>query len=164
VAGDAQNGENAQPISHGICEECAEKMLSGTRAKAREFLDGLDEPVFLADGDGRVRAANRRACSLVGKEAGDVEDQLGGDVIECVNARLPGGCGRTVHCEACAIRNAVSETIATGRPLTNVPASKDIRTDRGVVQKRLFISTERAGTLVLLRIEEDLAANLMGQA
>ena len=156
-----EDGEEAVPISHGICEPCAGRMLSETRASVREFLEGLVAPVFLVDGGGRIHAANGGARALVGKSNADIEDRLGGDVIECANARLPGGCGKTVHCQACTIRNSVTETLATGTPRLNVPATQDVYTDRGVAQKRFLVSTERAGSMVLLRVEEDHAANLI---
>ena len=35
----------------------------------------------------------------------------GGKVFECAYARLPEGCGKTVHCVTCAIRNTVTSTI-----------------------------------------------------
>lgn len=150
-------------VSHGICDACATKVLAGSRATARAFLEGLREPVFLVDGNARVHAANSRARALVGKDSREVEDQLAGDVIECANASQPGGCGATEHCKACTIRQSVTETIATGRPVRGLPAFQDIRTERGVQRKRFLVSSERAGTFVLLSIEEDVAANLVNE-
>ena len=145
-------------VSHGMCDMCAQRMEAATRQTAREFLDQLDTPVFLTDGNVRIVAANRAARVLVGKGDAEIEDRLGGDVIECVNAYKPGGCGNTVHCKACTIRNTVNETITTGRPQHQVPALQTLRTDEGEVEKQLLISTERAGTFVLLTIEEEAGA------
>jgi len=145
-------------VSHGMCHACAQRMESGTRQTAREFLEQLNTPVFLTDGDVRIVAANSAARALVGKGDAEIEDQLSGDVIECANAYKPGGCGNTVHCKACTIRNTVTETMNTGRPQHRVAAFQTLRTDEGEVEKPLRISTERAGSFVMLTIEEEAGA------
>jgi PAS domain-containing protein len=146
-------------VSHGMCDACARRMEAGTRQTARDFLEQLDTPVFLTDDDVRIVAANSAARALVGKGDAEIEDRLGGDAIECVNAYKPGGCGNTVHCKACTIRNTVTETMNTGRPQHRVVAFQTLRTDDGEVEKQLRISTERAGTFVLLTIEEESGAS-----
>jgi PAS domain-containing protein len=146
-------------VSHGMCDTCARRMEAGTRQTARDFLEQLDTPVFLTDGDVRIVAANSAARALVSKGDAEIEDRLSGDVIECANAYKPGGCGNTVHCKACAIRNTVTETMNTGRPQHRVAAFQTLRTDDGEVEKQLRISTERAGSFVLLTIEDESGAS-----
>lgn len=149
--------QDHERVSHGMCDACAERLVAGTRQTARMFLERLDTPVFLTDDDVRIIAANSAARALFGKGDGEIEDRLGGDVIECANAFKPGGCGRTVHCKACTIRNAVTETVTTGLPYHRVPAYQTLRSEEGEVLKRLLVSTERAGTLVLLTLEDEAA-------
>ncbi|MFC1640347.1 hypothetical protein ACFL3B_06255 [Gemmatimonadota bacterium] len=142
------------PISHGICDDCATLLNSDPRRSAGDFLEGLKEAVFLVGGGGRVVSANSAARAVVGKELTVIEDMLAGDVFECANADLPGGCGKTQHCKACAIRNSVTETLATGKSVERVPAYQLKKAANGVQAKRYLISTERVGTSVMLRIDE----------
>ena len=140
-------------ITHGICDDCAAALNSDPRRSAGEFLESLEEPVFLVGGGGRIVSANSAARAVVGKELSVIEDRLAGDVFECVNADLPGGCGKTEHCKACASRNSVNETLSTGTGVERAPAYQDIKTPAGVQRKRYLISTERVGNSVMLRID-----------
>lgn len=141
-------------ITHGICTECADSISSAGRRRIQEWLDTLAEPVFLVDDGGRIVSANTAAQHIVQKDQAEIENKLGGDVFECANALLPGGCGRTEHCKACTIRNTVMETLASGRGVKNVSAYQDIKTKDGVRQMRFLISTERVGKVVLLRVDD----------
>lgn len=142
-------------ITHGICPECYRRFFGKVeRESLSEFLEWLGVPVFLVDGDVRVVAANRKAADLVGTEPADLEGAYGGEVIECARSRLPGGCGRTVHCRACTIRNTVTDTFRSGRSHLRIPAVADGRSSEGGHLVRYLISTEKAGEGVLLRIDE----------
>lgn len=148
------DGTTAGMISHGICDDCAKMLSNDPRKTAGQYLESLDDAIFLVGAGGRVVSANSAARSVVGKELTAIEDRLGGDVFECANADLPGGCGKTEHCKACAIRNSVEETLASGYGVERAPAHQDIKTASGVQQKRFLISTERVGDVVLLRIDD----------
>jgi PAS domain-containing protein len=150
----SEEGGSRGPISHGICHECAARLNSEPRSSVGAFLGKLNEAVFLVGAGGRIVSANSAARAVVGKELAAIEDRLSGDVFDCENADLPGGCGKTQHCKACAIRNSVEETLATGMAVERVPAYQGIKTADGVRQKRFFISTERVGDSVMLRIDE----------
>jgi hypothetical protein len=103
----------------------------------------------------RVISANRPALLALKKGHSDIEDRLGGEVIECEHSHLPGGCGKTVHCTGCQIRGSVNQTLATGEPLLRVRAYQHIRTSSGVRTFEFFISTEKlAHGTILLRIDE----------
>ena len=129
---------------------CSATLIDGP---FREFLDSLADPVLLVDKGGFVITANARARSALGKDLEDIEGILGGEVMECAFARLPGGCGRTAHCAACEVRASVTYTIETGSPLSRVEAYVDVATPRGSERRQLFISTERVGQAVLLRLD-----------
>lgn len=143
-----------EPISHGICDDCATQLNSDPRRSAWDFLESLKDAVFLVGRGGRIVSANSAARAVVGKELAVIADHLGGDVFECANADLPGGCGKTQHCKACAIRNSVNETLVTGTSVVRVPAYQNIKTVGGIQQKRFLISTERVGDAVMLRIDD----------
>lgn len=147
------DGDAGGPITHGICDDCAALLNSDPRKSAGNYLEGLKDAVFLVGAGGRIVSANSAARTMVGKELTAIEDRLSGDVFECVNAELPGGCGKTKHCKACAIRKAMEGTLADGTGVEGVPAVQNIRTPDGVRERRYLISTEKIGDSVLLRID-----------
>lgn len=110
--------------------------------------------MLLVDGEGAVLTANRAARDLLNKSLPEIEGHRSGDVMECARARLPGGCGRTGHCTACAIRIAVGETFATGVSREGICAVEGTGTFGAGGLSRVRISTERVGETVLLRIDE----------
>jgi hypothetical protein len=142
------------PVSHGICKPCLVAFEYRPLPLA-DFLDSLPAPVMAVNPDGRVVGSNDRLLGMVGKGRSAAFDRLGGEVISCIYSELPDGCGNTVHCLGCSIRNTVNETRETGRSKTRVPAFAYVRTpDGGMVKLQLLISAECAGDLVLLRVDE----------
>ncbi|MEW6488773.1 MAG: PAS domain-containing protein [Thermodesulfobacteriota bacterium] len=149
-------GNPADPVvTHGICPSCSDHFFGDPDLPPlRRFLDRLEAPVLLVDGEGAVLTANRAARELLGKSLPEIEGHRSGDVMECARARLPGGCGRTEHCRACAIRIAVSETFATGVSREGLCAVEGAGTFGASGSSVVRISTERVGGTVLLRIDE----------
>jgi CheY-like chemotaxis protein len=148
---DLGQGElSAAPIvSHGICLDCAFNMNAELGLKLKEYLDGLKTPVVVMQSDTTVVGANKAAEDALGKKSSDALGMRLGDVFQCKNARLPGGCGRTVHCGGCALRTTVEETLRTGKSREKVPAFLN-ETDQKVM---MHISTEKVGGVVLLRVD-----------
>ena len=93
---------------------------------------------------------------MLGKEMREIEKAPGGDAFECTYANQEGGCGNTVHCRTCAIRNIVMDTLATGQGYKNVPAFQSIETSDGPKLLKFYISTEKIEERILLRIDEVL--------
>jgi PAS domain-containing protein len=141
-------------VSHGICDACIDRFFRFDDASVETFLNHLQAPVLLVTANLEVVSANDRALELIGKDRVQIRGHLGGDAIECAHAKLPGGCGRTMHCKACVVRNSVTETHATGRALKDVPAHMDIDRAQTTQKVRFLISTEKVEEVVLLRIEE----------
>lgn len=139
-------------VSHGVCSACHQKILSEHGFNARKFLELFDAPVLLVDDDARVLEANRLALSLAGKSAAAVCRQYCGDVLECVNACLENGCGKTRFCPDCIFRNSVTETYTTGRPVTDRPATLCRNKDGDRRRVGMLVSTRRDGEAVLLRL------------
>ncbi len=151
---DALGEGPSQPVSHGICAGCERELARGDFSVPLErFLESLDAPVLLVDMErgGRVRAANRAGFEAAGSSRERGRDRLLGEVFECANAVLPGGCGRTVHCSGCAIRDTVTRTARTGEAVTDVPATLTPEGADGTIDLR--ISAERVGGHVLLRLD-----------
>jgi PAS domain-containing protein len=141
-------------ISHGICASCKDYFLSGKRPTLDELLDQLALPALVIDPQGEILLANQHALDILGKDLKRVQGYKGGEAIECAYARLPGGCGQTVHCKACTIRNNVMQTFSTGQNLQRVPAYLNRRAEDGITKIRLLISTEKVDGTVLLRIDQ----------
>lgn len=142
-------------ITHGICSQCMIKVTNdGIPRSAVEILDFIQEPVFLIDSEGVVKAGNQSGSALVGKEIEQIADKLGGDVFECSYAKEKGGCGKTVHCKTCAIRNIVMDTLSSNNGYVKVPAFQNIMTSDGPKIMKFDISTEKVGECILLRIDQ----------
>jgi len=150
---DSQAGcENV--ITHGICENCSTNLLFQMGVELRVFLDSLRLPVVVVNRVGTIVTANRQATTLLRKGLPEIEGYKGGEVFECAYARLPEGCGNTMHCSGCTIRRTVMETYGTGRSFLRVPATLNRNTPEDPEKIKLLISTERIADLVLLRIDE----------
>jgi len=141
-------------ITHGICASCAQRIISPQKNSLRAFLNRFEYPILLVDSNVEIKIANHQAQEALGKDLKEIEGYLGGEALECVYASQPGGCGKTEHCKACAIRKMVNDTHASGISLLRQPAYQNIETPDGIVQMRLFLSTEKVGNFVILRIDE----------
>ena len=150
-----ENGGPAHVVTRCFCPACREYFSSPrNRMSLEQYLNQIGVPVLVMDDDVRVLGFNQPARTLLGHRIEGCLGRYGGDVLECAYARLPGGCGNTEHCKACAIRRTVTTTHATGDSKTNVPAYQDIVTPGGTREVRFLISTEKVGNFVLLRIDE----------
>jgi len=149
------NGDPAHVITQCFCPACREYFSTPQNRKSLpQFLDELGVPVLVMDDTIRVLGFNESARALLGKNLEACVGRYGGDVLECAYARLPGGCGNTEHCKACTIRRTVTSTHLTGDSHVKVPAYQDLATPNGTREIRFLISTEKAGSFVLLRIDE----------
>lgn len=146
--------EGEYDITHGMCEDCAKQILACDRQNLHKFLDSIDVPILLLQSEPRVVTGNRRARELLGKDLPEIDDHLGGDVMGCAYASLPGGCGQQSHCESCTIRRTVLHTFRTGKGSYRVSAYPDIQIENEVKSMALLITTEKVGDAVLLRIED----------
>lgn len=137
-------------ISHTICDECYtyfKEQWSGLSLE--KYLDKFNTPILIVDKNSRIVAANAMAEKFTGKVQREVIGLLGGDALECVYARLPEGCGKTVHCETCTIRRSVTEVVKNGKPQMHLPV-EITQEDKSL---NLFISTEKIGDLICITIE-----------
>ena len=139
--------------SHGICERCYDNFVFQQGVPLQQYLDSLPLPVVAVDQGSVVKAVNEEACRVLGKEPREILQRLGGNVFECAHARLPGGCGRTVHCSGCAIRRAVLRTFETGEPQVRVPAQLRQAGTAADTMVALAITTMKAGNVVMLQVD-----------
>ena len=106
-----------------LCADCAayERTLRAS-IPGREGLDTSQQPLLVITSDSRVVAANAAFAAFAGRPSAELEGWLTGDAIGCARAKLPGGCGRTLHCHACTIRRMVAEVGRTRLARWRVPA------------------------------------------
>jgi len=79
----------------------------------RAILDAVPLPVFIFDGDVRIRDLNITASRTFGARKPDVFFVRGGDALHCLHSHdVPGGCGRGPSCNTCVIRRSVGRAIA----------------------------------------------------
>ncbi len=138
-------------VSHGMCPSCAdhfERLWKGMPLS--DWLETLDRPVIVMNGDGAIVAVNQKVASLFGREKADMRGLLGGEAFACVHSRLPEGCGKTIHCRECTIRRAVDSVARTGTALQRVPAYLDTKDGR----VNLRISVKAKDGLVRVVVEE----------
>lgn len=140
-------------ITHGLCHDCAHHLLAETGMPLTEYLDGIKAPVLAIDDCLVVQTANRRACALLHRDLESVEGRKNGEVFECAHARLPSGCGHTLHCSGCVIRRTILETHETGECHSHVPACLRREAADKTETVELLISTEKVDHVVLLHID-----------
>ncbi len=137
-------------ITHGICNECITNMDFQQGVDLYCFLDSLNTPLFVRGEDDNVQFVNRAAATLLDLDRSEFTPKKPGLVFECQYARLPEGCGNTIHCSGCAMRQAIKQTAATGQGVVRQPAKLKLE-DR---EASLLITTEKVGDLILMRIDE----------
>lgn len=147
------HGDKNSPISHGLCEDCL-IFLEHEITPIKTLLDKIQVPVLLVDKKGIVQTANKIGLENLQKPLKDVEQHLGGVVMNCIFSELPEGCGNTEHCSGCTIRNSVMETFKSGSKINNRIAYQYIRMKDGVKKMQITISTKKIGDNVLLFIED----------
>ncbi len=139
----------AAGVSHGMCPSCAEffgRLWEGM--PLGEYLDDLAAPVLVVDPEHRVLAANARMAEALGRDPRELRGALVGEAMACSHARLPEGCGKTIHCRECTIRREVAEVAASGRP---VPAARAyLATDAGRVELEISARPVAGGVEVTI--------------
>jgi hypothetical protein len=141
------------PVSHGVCKSCYQDILTKYGFNIKKFLNMLEAPVFLVDSNVNVLAANSLAIGTMKKPLARIQGTLGGKLLECVNAFLPEGCGKTPFCPDCPIRASVNETYATGKAISRRPVTLCRKVGDTSGTTPLLISTRKDGNAVLLRFE-----------
>jgi len=149
-----RSGQPDRGMIPPLCAACSELMVFQMGVPLQTFIDRLPAPIFVVNDNVEVQAANTLGLKLLNKESRAVLKKLGGIVFECAYARLPEGCGKTVHCSGCAIRRAVYQTFESGKSLSDVPATIH-HSGQGEPQDiALLISTEKMGDVILLKVEK----------
>jgi hypothetical protein len=119
-----------------------------------QLLDRLHVPVIAVDANVTATCANRAAERILGRRGNLIQGRLVGEVIECVHAAAPGGCGRSIHCAGCAIRRMATATFRDGTARCSIEAEQSVRHDGKTGPTRFTISTQKLGDVVLVIVED----------
>ena len=138
-------------VTHGMCPECFryfDRQLEGMDFSG--YLDQFQQPIAAIDAEGRILHLNASLSQMLGKNKETYLGMRGGEVMECMFARLPQGCGNTEHCPPCTIRRTIMHTMTTGEPQRTTPATLS----RPSRKLDLQISTRKEGDVVYLQIDD----------
>ncbi len=118
-----------------------------------KVLSKTDLPSLVLDKQNRVLGCNESYIEKIA--AGNISPAglLMGEFLECVNSYSPEGCGQTHHCGDCAIRQAASKTLKTGKAVKYIPAYITRFEDNRKVRKELLISATPVGKNVQVTVE-----------
>jgi hypothetical protein len=147
-------GPDPDMVSHGICTKCKLNLEFQYGLKLEMFLDTLAARILVVDGDCNIQMANSQALRMLDKTPKQVRRLKTGIVLECAYARLPGGCGKTVHCAGCTIWNTIMGTLKTGDSVNRCRVNLHKTGIDNITGTDLHISTMKSGNFVLLKIVE----------
>jgi hypothetical protein len=139
-------------VTHSICRDCSDNLEFQLGVPLQRYLDSLKLPIVALNGDGRVIAVNCEASSIYSEKSGDGITEWPDRIFECAHARLPVGCGNSVHCSGCAIRIAATDSYRTGESQRDLPAYITHCDSDSPDKAELLISADKVDKIVFLRI------------
>jgi len=160
-AGKAAAGEGT---SHGICDECALTFVGIRRLQVAEILKRVSAPVLVMASGLRVVGANPAAGVVFGKKPEAIEGQLQGEVLDCVGACSPGGCGKSAICPACVLRQTVEATSRDGVSRHGLLSRHRVRHGNLESGLQFRFSTAKAGDTVVVNLDHPVAAQAASMA
>lgn len=82
----------------------------------RSVFDALPSLVFVVDQDVRIQEYNAATSDFLMAERKTVLKQRAGEILHCIHSReVQEGCGRSLLCKDCIIRNSVTEAFLGNR-------------------------------------------------
>lgn len=115
------NGSGVVTHIQGVSRDIADRkrtaqQLEESRAELSAIYDHTPIIMCLLDKDRRILRANFAAGKLANGNAAEMLGRGIGDLVGCRNSLSdPRGCGFGPNCQACTLRNAMQETLDTGR-------------------------------------------------
>jgi len=150
VYGEKEPLENSA-VSHGICPVCWDyHMPQIMELNLSEHLDQYESPIIMVEEEGRVIGLNMAMVLFLGTTREQSLGLLGGELMECRYARLSEGCGNTIHCSTCAIRQTVNNARESKADLLGVPAWLD----RDALRIHFLISAYRRKEFVKVVVDK----------
>ncbi|MDD5439757.1 MAG: ATP-binding protein [Candidatus Omnitrophica bacterium] len=97
--------------------------LANERGNLQRIFDCVSIGMLLIDQQGGIKRVNNAVRSWVGKDLSLLADAQPGSALGCIHALAdPAGCGHTLNCRSCAIRNAFESVIRSGKPVHGIEA------------------------------------------
>jgi PAS domain S-box-containing protein len=113
-----------------------ERKLIDSEKELQVIFDNAPATMLLLNSNGEILKINRTGKNLSDKTESEILFNQCGDLLRCVNSMLKTeGCGFSDDCMACNLRNAVLDTLDTGKEYTKVEHSY-ITYNVNAVQKR----------------------------
>jgi hypothetical protein len=148
---DALIREGSLPVSHGICVRCRQQFFKkDAGVSLQTFIDTFSFPVFVMGNSLQPIAVNKSGLESSHLASQITNDTTLGNIVECERARLPGGCGKTVHCSGCVLRKTLEHTNQTGDPAFMVPAAIYTNSQEVV----LYVSTLKADGRIFVKLDK----------
>ncbi len=141
-------------ITHGICHPCVDLFFDlDNEQSIAAFIEGVDAPVIVFDSDVTIIAANKKALVIHPYATPVPGRTTPGEMVQCAYAKLPEGCGNTIHCYGCAVRNAIEKTMETGAGVNRLPTYKKVFIDDDIVDKKIYMTVQQSHELIYVIIE-----------
>jgi signal transduction histidine kinase/DNA-binding response OmpR family regulator len=94
----------------------AENVIREQERTMSAIFDAAPFPLFLLDGESRIRRVNALASVFTASPASDMIGLRKGEALRCLHALdTPEGCGYGPHCQQCALRLAIRNFLENGR-------------------------------------------------
>lgn len=103
------------------------------------LFDAVPISVFIIDQAGDVAMVNKMGQKLLRVADGATYPQSGGLLFHCIHSTEPGGCGSTVHCHDCIIRNTARTALAEEGVIRN-KGYYDVWNGTDIVRMTLLIT------------------------
>lgn len=140
--------------NRGFCNDCLNEIMKDSQRFKNEILDKLDLPVLVFNRKTTtVENANQKLLNFVNKSLNDIRGSLGGNVLDCIYASKPGGCGKTEFCPGCPIRDIVEKTIDE-EGHKNKEVSLILNSNGRKIKTNLNISTKVKSDNILFQIND----------
>lgn len=153
------------PVSHHDARpEAAARATVQKLAQAASFLramiNAVPSAMFVVEDDVRIYGYNRAATKMVGHMPELVLHSRAGEVLKCVHAiETPGGCGRSLSCKTCVVRNSTTAAFS-GHPAVRQKATMDLIVgERGARSLTVLVTAspfEHEDTRLVLLLLEDI--------
>ena len=147
-------------VSRDITErKQMEEALRDSQTELSAIIENAPIVMLLVDRERQVRKANGAAIKFAGHPAEEMIGLRSGEALHCLHSLDdPRGCGFGQFCETCTVRNAVIDTLETGKSHYEVEAKLPFDLKGKPEEKYLLLSTIpltiREEQLVLVCIED----------
>ena len=131
-------------------------------AHLQTIFDAVNVGLLLINEEGVVKQVNHTLSRWVGRDLAAGSAIQPGDFVGCIHAvGDPAGCGHTVHCARCPIRNTFQSALQSGQAVHDVEVEtrlaadgKEVRLWLAVSADPLLLEGKRHAVLAMINITE----------